>query len=486
MTRRRYRTHRTLLALLAAFAALTLVAAACSDDSTDDGASPTTSSAGEGGGTEGDADEPELGPRVETYDGAETEAPDEFDVVTVVEQGDPDADNVLVLVPGTSAGAGYFLPLGEDLVSAAPDWQVWSVDRRENQLEDHSLIADRRDGTAETQEVFDYYLGWIADDTISPRFEPPSDDEVAFARDWGMAVAVEDLRVVIDEAASRGGKVVLAGHSLGGNITVAYATWDFDGTPGFEQLDGIGLIDGGSGPLEDTAELDAGLAELERGTPFNDLLGVGLPWAPGVFNVLGATGVLLEPEAPSLAYEFPLLPDTLKPPVPPTNEGQYGYALDVDTSPENLRLVHLSLGSLAEEGEPRGWVDDGAVPIERAARMFAGIEGIDGTAWYHPLRLTLDGRTTNLGNPHPAQEALGVRAIHGAELDLPLYAFETGFGQGRIVAGARALAEQGGLAEDQVTLVERHDVTHTDPMAIDPDNPLVETLVPFLESIAGA
>src|SRR5690606_4758885 len=147
----------------------------------------------------------------------------------------------------TSAGAGYFLPLGEDLVAAAPDWQVWSVDRRENLLEDHSVIDQRRTGEADTQEVFDYYLGWIADDTVSPRFQPPSDEDVAFARDWGMAVAVEDLRVVVQEAASRGGRVVLAGHSLGGNITVAYATWDFDGRPGHEDLDGIGLIDGGSG-----------------------------------------------------------------------------------------------------------------------------------------------------------------------------------------------------------------------------------------------
>ncbi len=456
---------------------MSLVAAACSDGESADGTTTTEPSP---------TDEArDLGPRVEVYDGAPTEAPDEYDVVTVVEQGDPDAPNVLVLVPGTSAGAGYFFPLGEDLVEAAPDWQVWSVDRRENRLEDHSLIDERRSGDAGSQEVFDYYLGWITDDTVDPRFEPPTDDEVGFARDWGMAVAVEDLRVVVEEAASRGGSVVLAGHSLGGNITVAYATWDFDGSPGYEDLDGIGLIDGGSGPLEDSADLTAELAELQEGTPFNDLLGVGLPWAPGVFNVLGATGVLLEPDEPSIAYEFPLLPDSLKPPVPPTNKAQYGYALDVDTSPENLALVHLSMGSLADDGEPRGWVDDGAVPIERAARMFAGIEGIDGTAWYHPLRLSLDGRATNLGNAHPAQDALGVRAIHGPELSMPIYAFETGFGKGRVLAGARLLAEQAGIAEDDRTFVEGHDVTHTDPMGMEPENPLVETLVPFLESVAA-
>lgn len=474
--------HALLPALLALLA---LLAGACSDDD-GDGATPTEP-AEESRGDErsGEPATPDLEPRVVTYEGAPTDAPDEYDVVTVVEQGDPDAENVLVLVPGTSAGAGYFLPLGEDIVTAAPDWQVWSVDRRENRLEDHSLVDRRRSGEAESQEVFDYYLGWIADDTISPHFEPPTDDEVAFARDWGMAVAVEDLHVVVEEAASRGGSVVLAGHSLGGSITIAYATWDFDGTPGYEHLDAIGLIDGGSRPLDPEADVEAQLAELQEGTPFNDLLGVGLPWAPGVFNVLGATGVLLEPDEPSIAYEFPLLPDALKPPVRPTNAAQYGYALDVDTSPPNLALVHLSLGSLAEEGDPRGWVDDGAVPLQRAARMFAGIEGIDGTAWYHPLRLTLDGGYVNLGNANPAQDRLGIRAIHGPDLSLPIYAFETGFGEGRVLAGARLLAEQAGIPEDDLTLVERHEVTHTDPMAIEPDNPLVETLVPFLESVAA-
>jgi hypothetical protein len=118
--------------------------------------------------------------------------------------------------------------------------------------------------------------------------------------------------------------------------------------------------------------------------------------------------------------------------------------------------------------------------------MFAGIEGIDGTAWYHPLRLTLDGRATNLGEEHPAQEALGVRAVHGSELDLPVFAFETGFGEGRILAGARLLAEHAGISEDSLTLVERHDITHTDPVAIDPDNPLLEALVPFLGSVAAS
>jgi hypothetical protein len=475
-------------AVLPALLVVAALLAGCTAEGGDEAATATAVEAGTqddeaagGPGSDDDRDEP----RVVTLAGTPTAAPDEYDVVTVVQQGDPDASNVLVLVPGTSAGAGYFLPLGDDIVSGAPDWQVWSIDRRENLLEDHRVLDARKRDEIDTQAVFDHYLGWLADDTVTERFEPPSDDEVAFARDWGMAVAVEDVDLVVEEAARLGGSVVLGGHSLGGNITVAYATWDFDGTAGAENLAGIALVDGGSRPAGEAAETEAELADLAEGSPFNDLLGLGLPWAPGVFNALGATATRLEPDEPSRAYDFPLLPEALKPPVPPTNEGQYGYALDVDTSPPNLGLVHLTLGDLAASGEPRGWDGSGApVPIQRAAAMFSGIEGIDGTAWYHPRRLTIDGGTTNLGNPHPAQEIVGVRSLHGDRLSLPIYAFETGFGAGRVLAGARALAQQSGTPESDLTLVERHDVTHTDPMGMEPDNPLAGTLVPFLDSLA--
>ena len=455
--------------------AVALAVAACSDS--DDGDE----------GTAGDGEVPEWTQRVVTVDGVDGPGPAEYDQVTVVQQGPEDAKNVFVFLPGTSAGAAYFLPIGEDIVNELPGWQVWSIDRRENLLEDHSLVDARKAGEADTQEVFDYYLGWLADDTITEHFEVPSDEEVAFARDWGMEVAVGDVRAVVREASALGGEVVLGGHSLGGTITVAYATWDFDGDPGAADLSGIALIDGGSagGAATTVEEAEAELAELEAGSPFNDLLGLNLPWAPGVFNVLGSSAAGLEPDATNIAYTFPLLPDDLKPPVEPTNAAQYGYALDVDTSPEYLELVHMSMGDLAETGEPRGWVDgDALVPVARAARMFSGIESIDGTSWYHPIRLSIDGGAVNGGIANPAQDVLGVRAIHGTELAFPIYALETSFGEGRVLAGARALAEQASIEEEDLTLVEEHSLTHTDPLAVEPSrNPLLETLVPFLRDL---
>ncbi len=47
-----------------------------------------------------------------------------------------------------------------------------------------------------------------------------------------MNVAVEDLHRVIEAAKALHGSVVLGGHSLGGSVVTAYATWNFNGKPG--------------------------------------------------------------------------------------------------------------------------------------------------------------------------------------------------------------------------------------------------------------
>jgi pimeloyl-ACP methyl ester carboxylesterase len=485
--------------MVAVGAVMVLVAGACGDDDTGGGDGGAASSEDE---VDGGAEVSGPAVRVETVEVEAAPGPAEYNQVRVVEHGPEDAENVLVLVPGTSAGAAYFTPVALDIVSELDGWQVWSVDRRENLLEDHSALERRVAGEITSQVVFDYYLGWLGDDSITDHFEPAGglagdEQTVDFAREWGMRVTIDDLHAVIEEAAGLGGEVVLGGHSLGGSITVAYATWDFDGRPGAAALSGLALIDGGSGagqpPSVEDAETE--LAELETGSAFNDIVGLGLPWAAGVFNSLGSTSTVLEPDEPSLAFDSPLIPANLKPTMQPTNAAQYGYALDTKTSPDGLELVQMHIGRLADSGDPRGWVDDELVPVERAARMFSGLlegadgdmslDGIDGTAWYHPRRLSLDSGAVNGGIENPAQDVLGVRAIHGSELDLPIYALETSFGAGRVLNGARLLAEQSGIPESELTLVGESDrLTHTDPMGVETSqNPLVETLVPFLSEI---
>jgi hypothetical protein len=111
--------------------------------------------------------------------------------------------------------------------------------------------------------------------------------------------------------------------------------------------------------------------------------------------------------------------------------------------------------------------------------MFSGIEGIDGTAWYHPRRLSLDGQAVAGGVRNRAQRLLGVRATHGRDLDVPIYAIESSLGAGRVLAGARALARRSHV---KATLVDRHTTyDHLDPLSATRDtNAFVKTVIPFL------
>jgi hypothetical protein len=413
--------------------------------------------------------------------------PAQYNRVGILEIGPRRARNVLVLSPGTSASAAYFQPLAKAIVARAKGWQVWAVERRENLLEDHSMLDRAKAGRATPRQLFDYYLGYLDDPSINPHFRLIGDDEVGFARGWGMRTEVEDLRRVVRRASARGGKVVLGGHSLGGTITTAYATWDFDGRPGARGLAGLVYIDGGSrrAPIS-PGDLDARLRELESGSPWLSFGGIAAPFA-GLFNSGGSALVRIAPDAPSIAQNFRLLPENLKPPVPVTNAGQYGYALDTATSPAPLAAAQAHLGRLAPSGDPRGWAGGGELtPLRRFADMFSGwgLKGLDGTAWYHPLRLTIDAGAVAAGNANPAQRTLGLRAVHGDDLPrrLRIYAFAASLGGTRVLEAARTLAEQSGIPRRRLKLVDRSaGYAHNDPNSATPArNAFLKELIPFL------
>jgi len=428
--------------------------------------------------------------RVVTLDGYGAPGPPPaLNKVKVIQIGKAKAKHVLVLVPGTSAGGPYFAPVARDIVQRLPGWQVWAVERRENLLEDQSMLRRAKAGKASPQQLFDYYLGWIGSSTTAPHFTPKTDAETAYARDWGMNVAVNDLHVVV-QAAKRGGrKVTLGGHSLGGTITTAYATWDFDGKAGADDLDGLVFIDGGSAPgsavTPDAAQ--ASLDQLATSSPFLDLTGLGLPWSAGVFNAVGSTSTLLDPSGPAALSAWSLLPAELKPPVPSTAEASYGYALDVKTGPPSLALVQSHIGHLAASGDPRPWVNDALTTALRAARVFAGPDfpDMDGTAWYHPRRLTIDGGAVNGGIANPADATLDVQAIHGTDLRTPIYAYATSLGNQRVLQAAQQLATQSHIPASEVTLVDRAATNaHIDPIDDLPArNDFLKTVVPFLRTL---
>src|SRR3954449_6182540 len=247
--------------------------------------------------------------------------PAQYDKVGILEFGSAKAKNVLVLNPGTSASAAYFAPLARSIVAGAKGWQVWSVERRENLLEDQSVADRGKAGKATPKQLTDYYVGWVEDSSISPHVKLIPDSQVEFAKQWGMNTEIQDLRRVVQRAQRLGGKVVVGGHSLGGSITTAYATWDFHGKAGAKGLAGLVYIDGGSGPTPITkADATTGLQDLQNGTPWLSFGGLPTPFA-GLFSSLGAMLVEIVPNAPSMAQNLKVLPDFLKPPVPATNAG---------------------------------------------------------------------------------------------------------------------------------------------------------------------
>ena len=95
-----------------------------------------------------------------------------------------------MLVPGFQGGAGDFALLGPELVRRVPGLQVWAVDRRSQALED-----TRGFDTGDPDRALAYYLG--GGEVDGRRFAPVADDAAPFAREWGLSLALADLRRVV-------------------------------------------------------------------------------------------------------------------------------------------------------------------------------------------------------------------------------------------------------------------------------------------------
>jgi pimeloyl-ACP methyl ester carboxylesterase len=415
--------------------------------------------------------------------------PARYDKVGVIKIGSPSAKNVLVLEPGTSAGGAYFVPLAQWIVTKVRGWQVWSVERRENLLEDQSVFNRAKQGKASNQQVFDYYLGWLTDSSITHHLHAVADSSVAFARRWGLRVAVEDLRRVIQTAKKLGGRVVLGGHSLGGSVTTAYATWNFDGRPGAADLAGLVYDDGGSHTTPVSAQrATAELQDLKAGSPWLAFSNIPAPFL-GLFSSTGSLGALIDPNAPALGQTFPLLPASLKPPVPVTNQALFGYDVDVKTSKLSFS-AQAHVGQLDTSVSPARWSRAGAAtPIQRLATMLSGIgvRNADGAEWYFPQRLTDDTGAIGNGIANPAQRVLDVKATLGRRLPkrLLIYAFGAYGGQA-ILDAARKLAKQSHIPAGNLTLIDRHGTyAHNDPAAVYPRNAFFNALIGFLKKVVA-
>ena len=282
-------------------------------------------------------------------------------------------------------------------------------------------------------------------------------------------------------------RVILGGHSLGASMTAAYASWDFNGHPGYKDLDGLVLVDGGllgSFSTPNLAATKQAIKALDTNGPFVDLLGLKLPWAAGVFSEVGAVAALKEPTALSTAQSFALLPAAFKPPIPATNRGLLGYALDASTSPEALALVHIRAGMLGPTGD---WVDGEVTPIERLAQTF-GQEPANATEWYFPTKLSIDVDAVNALTRNAQSDYLKLRPWHRPAVDLPLYALQTDLTHGHVLRGARRFIAGSKVPRDRSVLVDASATeSHLDPLTAAPErNRFLQTVVPFLRKLRAS
>ena len=219
---------------------------------------------------------------------------------------------------------------------------------------------------------------------------------------------------MIEAARKLGGKVVLGGHSLGGAVVTGYATWDFNGRAGADQLAGLVYDDGG----ELSCAPPLGGDRRRRFGGFDE------PGRQPVASVrprhsARATRASSAPPAASRRSSTPtsrcrlgasvLLPPPLKPPVPVTNLAQFGWGTSVATSQLVFAIKAHDGAGLDSTPMPDGlygWDSAGSLtPIKRFARMLSGypLLGVDGTEWYFPQRLTDDSSAIDNGNANPAQ-----------------------------------------------------------------------------------
>ena len=416
--------------------------------------------------------------------GVDGPGPSEFDRVWVRKYGPKRASCVMVMIPGSPAGQGGFAWVAQDIVDRVEGLAIWALDRRSNAMEDISAFER---GTAD--EAFAYYFGGQAFEGNA--FSPVSPEEAGFVREWGAAMTLGDVRRVVQRAGRGGRCVLLGGHSFGAAEVPAYAAWDFADGPGFRDLDGLVMVDGGLmnafgallaedgfPPFRDVDEARAAIEALQTQSPFNSDEGGGAPeWEVGVVPELVCKYALEAPDAASAmqANGFGDFVLNEPPSFAVTNEAFAGLFNDQVLSTEGARL-----GRLADSGDPRPWADGAHSTVARFCATFVQEPG-NGMEWYFPARLEIDLiQGMQPMRPNAITRFLGLRPGHLDRIDTPLYALQTMLTDGGVLRAARKLVRASQIEDP--TLVDASNMRHYDPLMDVPEkNRFVKTVVPFLE-----
>lgn len=455
---------------------------------------------------------------------------------------------IVILMPGFLGGAGSFDPLARAIVRASTEGdaiEAWAIDRRSNLLEDHHGL-DVAEVRGDPEVALRYYFdGEPVEGKTFEGFVPQG--AVPFASEWGLATTVGDLRKVVEVVApaERRARVFLFGHSLGATIAEEYAAWDFDGTPGYDELAGLGLIDGVAGvegasepQLSSEEYVDGttggpggfgatGLTAIEKGTRYIALPFLGTKVYPTASVV--AMRASLEPEVivADDPYRDPLFRTLLSLESVPRMTNRAAMGLAFDDASNGLSFAAVSCGEakggalapyeslfgteLLHPSDPNAtyeWTEfDERVPAEHTdlddlARSWHEGPSLDFAEWYFPARLPLDASAAATlvleANDWPLAER-DLRATHGRTMDLPVFAAVAGLvgdvaavePLSKLLADVplgpdRPLAGEPRTNPDAFRVLDVTALTHIDPLSGSPKSPTVkafhEALVAFVRT----
>jgi len=412
--------------------------------------------------------------QVEPLAGTPAAGPDEVQQVSVLKIGPAAATRVLVLLGGREGAAGGFRILARELAGAVPGLQVWSVERREQNLADLSAFG------GDLRSSDDYYLGG--------GYSRQDGSTAPYAAEWGLEVLLGDVRQVV-LAASDGGRrdVVLGGHSVGAAAVAHYAAWDFDGSPGHADLSGLVMIDGGVRDAFKGAGMefaltpeaaDGWLGQIRAGAVFENATSTAVqvgeePQDAAIWYHQAARWALADPHGTAVLKDR--LPSAYATQDALTNAGLFGMLVDSAVGHPGYAVRS---GGLDQKGD---WTDSGPTPLARVAEAHAGAPS-GAFIWYTLSRVMLDLVAANDFTDSGLAEHLGLRLRHVQSIDIPLYAFGSGLTQGTVASAAEELGSSTKIP--QVSAHTDLGLTHQDLLYAAPErNAFLRTLTAFLAGL---